>query len=187
MSTATDERYTLLLVDDEPHILNALKRLFRRERLELLIANSGAEALRIIKAQTVQVLLTDNRMPEMTGLELVKHVKDVSPETIRIILSGQSDLDAVLAAVNEGEVFRFLLKPWNDLDLKLTVSLAMAHYNLELNNRTLNHQLREASQVLDLLKERYPDIAEALVKEVRDSEQAGIAEQNVNNSQIAQV
>ena len=152
------DKYRILLVDDEPNILNALRRLFRTDQIKILTAQNGREALEIFKREPIQVLITDNLMPEMTGIELIKRVKQSYPDTIRIILSGQSDLQAVLTAINQGEAFRFVLKPWNDIDLKAAVSLALAHYKLAEDNKHLIRELREKNQVLDLLHKRHPEL-----------------------------
>ena len=154
------KEYKILLVDDEPNILRALKRLFRMEHVQILTAQNGIEALEILSKESVQVLITDNVMPEMTGIELIKKVKENSPDTLRIILSGQSDLEAILTAVNEGEVFRFILKPWNDIDLKTTVSLALAHFKLMEDNKRLLAELREKSRLIDMLRTKHPELFE---------------------------
>jgi len=150
--------YTLLLVDDEPNIIRSLKRLLRSEPIAILTASNGREAMEIFQNQSIQVLLTDNIMPEMTGIELIKKVKACSPQTVRIILSGHSDMDAVLSAINEGEAYRFIMKPWNDLDIKATVALAFAHYKLVEDNARMHNELEEKSRLLDEVKSRHPEI-----------------------------
>jgi diguanylate cyclase (GGDEF)-like protein/PAS domain S-box-containing protein len=107
----------LLLVDDEPGILSALKRLFRREGYILLAAANGVEALDLLAKHDVGVVISDARMPLMSGAELLGKVRDIYPDTVRIILSGYTDVDAVTDAVNRGEVFKFLTKPWVDQEL----------------------------------------------------------------------
>ncbi len=156
--------YTILLVDDEPNIIRSLKRLFRSERVNILTAENGLEALQIVKNRDIQVLLTDNIMPEMTGIELMMKVRDCSPDTVRIILSGHSDIDAVLEAVNNGEAFRFMLKPWNDMDLKATVSLALAHYKLVADNKRMLADLKEKEALLDAFSKEYPDEYKNLIE-----------------------
>lgn len=154
--------YTVLAIDDEPHILSAMRRLFRKDRLQLLTGSSAEEALQILKTTDVAVLLTDNVMPGMSGVELVRTVKDLYPHTIRILLSGYSDMQAILSALNEGEVFRFLLKPWEDSDLKATVHLALAHYHLMAQNRQLQTMAEEQRHILRLLQELHPRIYDEL-------------------------
>lgn len=151
-------RYTVLLVDDEPNILRALVRLFRGEPINVLTANSAEEALTMIREQSIQLLITDNLMPGMSGVELIKKVKEVSPDTIRMILSGHSDMEAILKAVNEGEAYRFVLKPWSDIDMKITVNIALAQYKLIQNNRELLRQLDEKNRLLDNLRANHPEL-----------------------------
>ncbi|MEW6052079.1 MAG: response regulator [Candidatus Zixiibacteriota bacterium] len=152
------EQYTVLFVDDEPFILKALLRLFRGDPIAVVTANSAEEALELLKHQPVQLLVTDNMMPGMTGVELTRKVKDLYPDTLRIILSGQSDMEAVLKAVNEGEAYRFILKPWADLDLKATVNIALAQYKLMQDNRRLMAELEAKSALLKHLQQKHPDL-----------------------------
>lgn len=142
-------RYKILFVDDEPNVLKAMRRIFRQENYELLTAGSGPEALALLdKEDPVHVVLTDHRMPAMTGTDLLKRVKAKYPGTIRIMLTGYADTDAVMGAVNEGAVYKFITKPWNDDDLRLTVSLALEQYDLIKENTSLKQQT--ASQQKEL-------------------------------------
>jgi len=117
---------TLLLVDDEPYILNSLKRLLRRENYRVLTANSGPEALEILALNPVRVVISDQRMPEMSGIELLSKVKSLYPDTVRIILSGYSELATVTDAINRGAVWKYLTKPWDDETLKEEVRKAFS-------------------------------------------------------------
>ncbi len=152
--------YRMLVVDDEPNILTALRRLFRKDPLDLIAASTAEEALETIKKYKIHVLLTDNKMPGMDGTELVRKVKEISPDTIRIMVSGQSDMEAVLSAVNDGEIFRFIQKPWSDIDLKITVNLAMAHCRLVHENYRAKKRLAEAERLLRVVEEKYPEVYE---------------------------
>lgn len=121
LSFTTDEgeaRHTLLLVDDEPNILAALNRLFRREGYRVLVAGSGAEGLELLATYQVHVVISDQRMPEMTGTEFLSRVKELYPETVRIVLSGYSELSSVTEAINRGAIWKYFSKPWNDELLK---------------------------------------------------------------------
>lgn len=109
-----DGRHTLLLVDDEPHILSALKRLFHREGYEVLTATSAREALELLALNQVQVIVSDQRMPVMTGIELLSRVKDLYPDTIRIVLSGYSEIETVTDAINRGAIWKYFTKPWDE-------------------------------------------------------------------------
>lgn len=133
--------YKIVFVDDEVNVLNAMKRIFRQENYHLLTATSGGEAMALIeKEDPVHVVICDHRMPGITGAELLKQVKTKFPRTIRIMLTGYADVDAVMGAVNEGAVYKFITKPWNDDDLRLTVSLALEQYDLIHENHHLKHQ-----------------------------------------------
>jgi len=135
------EKYRILFVDDETNVLNAMRRIFRQENYQLLTAGSGTEALALLeKSQPVHVIISDHRMPGMTGTELLKEIKVKYPNTIRIMLTGYADTDAVMGAVNEGAVYKFITKPWNDDDLRLTVGLALEQYDLIRENTTLKRQ-----------------------------------------------
>jgi response regulator RpfG family c-di-GMP phosphodiesterase len=109
---------TLLLIDDEPNILNSLKRLFRRENFRVLTANSGREALELLAVSQVQVIISDQRMPEMSGVELLSRVKELYPDTVRMVLSGYSELSTVTEAINRGAIWKYLSKPWDDDKLR---------------------------------------------------------------------
>ena len=129
--------FTLLFVDDEEGVVNALKRIFLAENYRILTARSGPEALTILEAEEVQLVVTDHRMPGMSGAQLLKEIKNRWPSIIRIMLTGFADVQSVMGAVNEGAVYKFITKPWNDEDLRLTVSLALQQYVLIKENRKL--------------------------------------------------
>lgn len=127
-STANGDARTLLLVDDEPNIVRALGRLLRRDGYRILTASSAKDAFAILASNDVQVIISDQRMPEMCGTEFLAQVKGLYPDTIRIVLSGYTDLKTVTAAINEGAIWRFLTKPWNDDALREDVRKAFAAY-----------------------------------------------------------
>jgi len=124
LAPAVEEQKTLLLVDDEPNILNALKRVLRREGYNLLTAESGAAALEILSSQPVQVIVSDQRMPGMSGIELLSRARELYPDTRRIILSGYSDISVLTDAINRGAVWKFIAKPWDDVALKAEIRQA---------------------------------------------------------------
>lgn len=117
------EQATLLFVDDEVRIVNLLRLIFL-SNYRVLTANSGMEALEIIRTQRVDVIVSDQRMPEMLGIDLLKEVLRISPGTMRILLTGYSDLAAIVGSVNDAEVFRFINKPWNQVEIKEIVQQA---------------------------------------------------------------
>lgn len=138
----------LLLVDDEPNTLSALRRLFRREGYELLMAGSGREGLALLDEHEVGVIISDYRMPNMTGVEFLREVKTRFPDTLRIVLSGFTDLESVTSAVNEGAVYKFLTKPWNDDELRRVTREAFRLCELQRANRRLTDELSEANREL---------------------------------------
>ncbi len=127
---------TLLLVDDEPDILNALKRLLRRSGYRILTATSGADALELLGLNDVQVIVSDQRMPQMSGTEFLSRVKELYPNTVRMVLTGHSDLASVTGAINRGAIFRFLSKPWDDEQLREQIHYAFVHQAQEQAART---------------------------------------------------
>jgi DNA-binding NtrC family response regulator len=124
MTEAVAKRGTLLFVDDEQRVLTSMRAMFRRE-YEVLLANSGAEALDVLRDHTVDVIVSDQRMPGMTGVEVLKAVKRLAPNAMRILLTGYADLKAIEASINEGEVFRYLTKPCPSDQLKNAIGLAV--------------------------------------------------------------
>jgi len=120
----------VLFVDDEEYVLNAVERLFSGNGMNILKASSGNEALSILKEEDIAVLVSDNLMPGMRGVELLARVRDISPDTVRILMTAHADLSTAMEAINRGEVFRFLLKPWDDEELVETVREGLARYRL---------------------------------------------------------
>jgi EAL domain-containing protein (putative c-di-GMP-specific phosphodiesterase class I)/CheY-like chemotaxis protein len=127
-SPMASERKTLLLVDDETNILSALKRLLRRDGYEILAAGSAKEGFELLATHEVQVILSDQRMPEMNGTEFLARVRELYPDTIRIVLSGYTDLNSITESINRGSIYRFLTKPWDDDMLRQHVREAFRHY-----------------------------------------------------------
>lgn len=145
-------RYRLLMVDDDPSILAALRRVFQRENYELFFARSATEALRTLEEKEVHLVVSDHQMPGMTGTAFLARVRDRWPQVIRIMLTGHADTEAVMGAVKDGAVYRFILKPWNDDDLRLTIALALEQYELMARNRDLEtRQQNGASSELEAL------------------------------------
>jgi type II secretory ATPase GspE/PulE/Tfp pilus assembly ATPase PilB-like protein/FixJ family two-component response regulator/RNA polymerase subunit RPABC4/transcription elongation factor Spt4 len=141
------EPFSLLFVDDEENVLSALKRVFLEENYEIHSALSPAEAMSVMERERVQLVISDHRMPGgVTGAQLLKRIKDQWPETIRIMLTGYADVQSIMGAVNEGAVYKFITKPWNDEDLRLTVSLALQQYALIRENVRLKEVARRQQE-----------------------------------------
>ena len=143
--------YQLLLVDDEPSILAALRRVLQRENYKLHFARNGAEALKILADQDIHLIISDFMMPKMNGSELLARVRELWPHTIRIMLTGHANTEAVMGSIKEGAVYRFILKPWNDDDLRLTIALALEQYALQQRNRVLEQQNEKQHRDLETL------------------------------------
>jgi len=140
---------TILCVDDEANVLKSLRRLFLDEDYEILTAESGREGLALLEQhQPVQVVISDYRMPEMDGVAFFKQVHERWPDTVRIVLSGYADTAAVVSAINEGQVYKFIPKPWNDDELKVAIAKAVERYFLVQANNQLNEELRQANDEL---------------------------------------
>ncbi len=176
------EPFTLLFVDDEEGVLSALKRIFLDENYTILTANTADKALKIMEERPVHLLVSDHRMPGMTGAELLKAVRERWPETIRIMLTGYADVNSIMGAVKEGAVYKFITKPWNDEDLRLTVSLALQQYVLMHENRNLKELARQQQTKLKnyagLFEENRGMLGDILVKAgLIGQEELGLARQ----------
>src|SRR5579862_1027436 len=146
--TATATQANVLLVDDDTHITTALSRHFPRQ-YRIHQASSAAEAYGILERVSMDVVISDERMPGESGSQFLSQVRRRYPKTIRIILSGQASLEAAIRAINEGEVYRFFLKPCNPTDLIVTIRRALEHQRLAQQSRALLWEFRRQSALLD--------------------------------------
>jgi response regulator RpfG family c-di-GMP phosphodiesterase len=149
---------TLLIVDDEPSILNALRRLFRPHGYRVLAAESGAAALELACTETIDLVISDMRMPHMDGSQFLGRFRVEQPHAVRILLTGYADINATIAAINDGAIHRYIAKPWDDDDIVFTVREALARRALEERNRELTElttrQNEELQQLNNGLEER---------------------------------
>lgn len=143
-----DKHYSILCVDDEQSILNALKRLLRKEGYNLLFANSGKEGLEILKENEIHMVISDQRMPEMSGTDFLAAVKDSYPDVRRVILTGYSDIDSITESINKGHIYKFFFKPWNDLSLKAEIRQILDQFELNQANRQLVKTVAEQNEQL---------------------------------------
>jgi len=167
-----EEPIRILCVDDEQNVLRSLTRLFLDDPYEILTASSGAEGLLILdQSGTVPVVVSDYRMPGMNGVEFLSEVRKRWPETVRIVLSGYADTGAIVSAINEGQIYRFVAKPWNDDELRITVANALERYDLGRKNLELSEELRRKNDELTALnrdlERRVAERTEALTSQNR--------------------
>jgi len=128
--------YKIMLVDDEPANLRTLLRLFRDE-YQVFAVGSGKQALALLQQHDVAVMISDQRMPSMTGIELMKKAVALRPQMVKILLTGYTDVEALIESINSGLVYRYLTKPWNNDDLKMTVKRALDHYETIKSNHLI--------------------------------------------------
>ena len=152
------QKRTLLLVDDEPNIVSSLKRLMRRDGYQILTANSGAEGLEVLAANAVDVIVSDQRMPGMIGADFLRAAKELYPDTIRIMLSGYTELQSVTDAVNEGAIYKFLTKPWDDEQLRGHITEAFRLKEIADENERLNLELRTANYDMALANRKMEEL-----------------------------
>lgn len=154
-------RSRILCVDDEPNILSALRRLFRAQGYEVLTAPSGSDGLKMLEGGPVDIVISDMRMPEMDGARFLEHVRERWPDTIRLLLTGYADIQSILDAINRGEIFRYITKPWDDNDILLIVRHALERKELEQERlrlealtRIQNEELKELNANLEAKVEK---------------------------------
>jgi putative nucleotidyltransferase with HDIG domain len=174
--------HAVLFVDDEVNILKAVKRLLRNEPWEVQCASRPQEALELLDTQAVQVVVSDQRMPEMSGVDFLAAVRECHPDVVRMMLTGYTEMNVAVEAINRGEIFRLITKPWNDEELKATLRQAFDHFDLKeeikrLNqvtreqnfklqdmNRNLEHKVRERTKQL---AEKHSELRTAYIQTIR--------------------
>ena len=152
------EKSKLLLVDDEPNLTSALVRSLDRKQFEIFTADSAQQGLMILAGNDIDVIVSDERMPGMTGSQFLAEVRKKWPNTIRMILSGQADLEAAVRAINEGEVYRFLLKPCHPQELQMTILQGLQHKKLVAQSRKLLQEHQKNVNLLEALEKDNPGI-----------------------------
>lgn len=149
----------ILLVDDEQNVLSALMRELADEPYGIVTALSGEEALGLIAAKKFKVIISDERMPGMDGASFLAAAKEISPASVRMMLTGHASIEATMRAVNSGEIFKFFTKPWNSFELKQSIKAAVERYDLEDENQRLLKVVKRQSQELKVLETRHPGIS----------------------------
>lgn len=158
--------HTVLLVDDEVNVLSSLERILRNEEYAVLTASSATEALDILQAKSVDLIISDLGMPEMNGLELLKMVKERYPAVARIVLTGQSDTPTVVRAINEGEVCRFFTKPWDNEELKVSIRQTLEHFDFLRAAYKMMCRLKEQDRLIQDLEKHHPGITKDAAEDV---------------------
>jgi response regulator RpfG family c-di-GMP phosphodiesterase len=140
-------KYTLLVVDDEPDVCDSIHDLLRRE-FNVLKANDAEEGFRILQESEVHIILTDQRMPQVTGVEMLSRVRAKHPQAVRMLFTGYADLESIIAAINQGHIFQFLKKPWRPEELQAAVRTAAAEYDRLVQVAEERDRLKEQVQSL---------------------------------------
>ncbi len=170
--------HTVLFVDDEVNILKALQRLLRNEDLDVLCAARGQEALEFLDRSPAQVVVTDQRMPEMNGVDLLSQVRQRHPDVVRMMFTGYTEMDVAVDAINRGEIYRLITKPWNDDELRATIRQAFDHADLKSEIKRLNQITREQNFKLQ-------DMNRNLESKVRErTKQLGAKHQELRNAYV---
>lgn len=146
----TSDKITILYVDDEMNNLISFKAVFRI-KYNILTAISGQDAIQILKNNLINIIITDQRMPNMTGVEFLESILDDYPDPIRILLTGYADMNAVIDAVNKGKIFHYLTKPWNEEELDITINRAYDVYKQKVEEREMAHKLSLSNEQLEFL------------------------------------
>ena len=162
----TTPKYTLLVVDDEPDVCDSVYDLLRRE-FNVLKARSAAEGCQLMQDNEVHIIMTDQRMPQISGVEFLSKVRGRNPKAVRMLFTGYADLEAVIAAINQGHVFHFLKKPWRPEELEAAVREAAVEYE------RLVHQSEELTRLRKELQEIHERVS-ALEQEVQQLRTRGV-------------
>jgi response regulator RpfG family c-di-GMP phosphodiesterase len=173
-------RHSILILDDEANIISSLSRLLRADGREIYGAASATEALEKLKElHGVDVVVSDNKLPNILGIDFLIKVKQLYPDTVRILITGYPDLESTIKAINNGHVYRFITKPWENEELKLIIKQALDYGDVLKDNRALLKIAKEQAELLATMKRQYPQISK------RDFDKTGmyiIDEQRVSET-----
>ena len=165
-------QHTILCVDDEDNILHSLKRLLRKEGYRFLTALSGEEGLKILNENDVHLLISDHRMPGMSGTEFLAKVREKHPDVLRVILTGYTEVDSITESINKGNIYKFFLKPWSDQNLKLEIRQALEQYDLIQANKRLHEKVLEQNEELKRINENLESLVQERTKDLEIQNQA---------------
>lgn len=152
--------HTILLVDDERSILNSLTRILAAEDRQIFCVESAEDALvKLKEAGGADLVVSDNRLPNISGIDFLVKVRHLYPDSIRVLLTGYPDLESAIQAINKGQVYRFITKPWENEELKLMVKQALDYYDVLRDNRVLLNIAKEQAESLKIIQKRYPEVS----------------------------
>lgn len=158
----------VLFIDDEENILSSLNRIFRRDSIRAYFTTDPEEACRLVKEEEFALVVSDQRMPKMEGTELLKRIREISPRSVRIMLTGYADIKSAMRAVNDGNVFRFLAKPWNEQELRTAINAGIGQFELLEENRRLQaltaHQNKELTEFNEDLEKTVAERTEEVLR-----------------------
>ncbi len=172
--------HKVLFVDDEPNILESLRKTLRKESYEFLVAHSAAEAMAILKRESVQVVVSDEQMPGMSGSHFLSIMRQEQPQTIRILLTGHASIEAAMRAINEGAIYRFLTKPCNALDLAITIRRALQLHDLMHAASEVLPLLQAQTRLLQKIEQQKPGV----IMEAMEGEPAAVPEKILEISRL---
>ncbi|MCX8070428.1 MAG: response regulator [Thermodesulfovibrionales bacterium] len=172
----------ILIVDDEINVTEALKRIFIDEPYLIITSNSAQEGLKLLYKDKFKVVISDERMPEMSGSEFLSIVRKEFPHIIRIILTGYASLDSAVRAINNGEIYRYLTKPWEETQLRLIVRDAVDKFNLEEENRRLLETIKNQAITLKMIEQQYPGITK-----IDEDEKGSILLPSVSDEELQEI
>jgi response regulator RpfG family c-di-GMP phosphodiesterase len=161
-------KHSVLFVDDEINILNSLKRLLRNEPYTQFFCQSGEEALELLQQEIVSVVVSDMRMPGMNGVTFLQEALILQPQSIKIILSGYSDINDIMIAVNDGQVDSFIKKPWNDEALKIRLKNSCYYYDQALREVELVQELAEKNKLLNSMNTTLEEMVRQRTQELEE-------------------
>ena len=151
-------RHAILVVDDETKVLSAIQRTLRKEPYTVLTAESGEEGLKILEARDINLVVSDYNMPMMNGLEFLQNVRSLYPHILTIMLTGQAELEIAVQAINEAGVYKFIQKPWNNDDLRVTLQRALESIDLATERDRLVQKVKSRDAILQELEKKFPGI-----------------------------
>ena len=170
-STENIQKESVLFIDDEAHILSSLRRLVRPLKLETFFATSGAEGLKILEENNIDLIVSDMRMPEMDGAEFLTKARQMQPETVRVLLTGYADMSSTIDALNHGGIYRYISKPWDDDELKSVISDGLKIKRLEREQIELTELTKQQNDQLQDLNKNLEAKVEARTQEIQQTSQ----------------